>query len=231
MSKLQRVRGILDRGIAGLASRAADEVRARLELRSHRLRGPTTFVLDGIEHTQLLHLHNRTWRNERAVEVPLAEAFLDRTDGPVLEVGNVLARYGRSGHVVVDKYERKPGVLNVDVVDYVTPQRFGAIVALSTLEHVGWDEEARNPAKIPRAVQHLISLLMPSGRMLVTCPLSYNPHLDALIIDGALRPNRQAFLVRRLGRWSHASQAAAFSEARMGPHGATALWVAEFTPS
>ena len=232
MSALHRARTALrQRGLAGLTAGAADEARARLELAAHRRRPPVTFVVDGTEHTQLVHLHNRTWRNERAVEIPLTEAFLARTSGPVLEVGNVLAGYDRSGHVVVDRYEQHAGVLNVDVVDYETSQRFGAIVAISTLEHVGWDEDVRDPTKIPRAVQHLRGLLGPTGRMLVTCPLSYNPHLDALIRAGTLAADREAFLTVDGGRWRQVDQAAAFAGARMGPHGGTSIWVAELGPS
>ena len=35
---------------------------------------------------------------------------------------------------------------------------FDLIVAISTLEHVGWDESPRDPAKAPRAVEVLRSL-------------------------------------------------------------------------
>ena len=221
-------RVLRERGTRATAARAADEVRARVEESRLRRRGPQRFVVDGVEHTQLVHRYNRTWRNERTVEVPLATTFLDRCEGPALELGNVLANYGRTGHVVVDKYERHPGVLNVDIVDYRPAGRFGAIVALSTLEHVGWDEEPRDSSKIPQALRHLRSLLLPSGRLLVTCPISYNPHLDRLIAGGVLGPERQSFLVRGQGLWSQADQAAAYAHARMGPYGGTALWVAEF---
>src|SRR3954451_22447894 len=75
-----------------------------------------TFVVDGRERRLFVHRYNETWRNERAVEVPLVVEALDAH--PVLEVGNVLGHYGHCGHTVVDKYERAPGVLNVDVLDF-----------------------------------------------------------------------------------------------------------------
>jgi hypothetical protein len=230
-SPVARAKRVLrQRGARAALAGAADEVRARVELRQQRLRGPQRFVVDGSEHTQLVHAYNRTWRNERTVEIPLALAFLGQHEGLVLELGNVLANYGRTGHTVVDKYEQEPGVLNVDIVDYRPAERFGAIVAISTLEHVGWDEEPRDAAKIPAAVARMRSLLNPSGRLLVTCPLGYNPHLDGLISSGALGPARQAFLARGQGRWSEADEATAFAAARMGPHGGTAIWIAEFSP-
>lgn len=203
---------------------------ARLEFSRRRRRNPQTFVVDGVEHTQLLHLHNRTWRNERAVEIPLAIAFLDRQPGLVLELGNVLANYGRRGHRVVDKYEERPGIINVDVVEYRPAERFDAIVSVSTLEHVGWDEEQRDPAKIPQAIKHLRRLLLPSGRLFATCPISHNPYLDALIADGTSGADREAFMVRDQDGWRQAEPGPAFSRARMGRYGGTAIWVAEFPP-
>ncbi|MCA1705961.1 MAG: hypothetical protein LC808_22950 [Actinobacteria bacterium] len=187
-----------------------------------------TFVIGGVEHTELIHLYNRTWRNERAVEIPLALAFLDQHPGRVLEVGNVLANYRRSEHLVIDKYERSPGVINADVVDYQTPERFEAIVSVSTLEHVGWDEDVRDPRKIVRAIANLRSLLMPYGRMLVTCTLSYNPYLDALIAGNDLDSVREIFLVRANGKWTESDRATAVAQG-VRPSGCSALWVAEFT--
>jgi len=235
---MDRARRVLrDRGIRAVALGAVDEVRARFELRRHRRLEPQSFVVDGVEHTQLIHLHNRTWRNERAVEVPLARAFLEQHEGPVLELGNVLTNYGLTGHLVVDKYERRPGVHSIDVVDYHPAERFGAIITVSTLEHVGWDEDPRDPEKIPRAIQNLRRLLLPSGRLFSSCPLSYNPHLDALIAAGALGADRQAFLVRddpgeprAPGRWTQSDQATAFARARLDRYGGSAIWVAEFPP-
>lgn len=228
---LDRGRRVLrERGLRAAARGAVGEVRARFELARWRQRPSSPFVVDGVEHTPLVHLYNRTWRNERAVEIPLALAFLERQPGPLLELGNVLVNYGLAGHVVVDKYEQRSGVLNVDIVEFQPQERFGAIVAVSTLEHVGWDEEPRDPGKILRAVDHLRHLLLPSGRLFVSCPLSYNPHLDALITEGAPGLDRQAFLVSDAGRWRQVDQGEAFAEARMGPHGASAVWVAELMP-
>lgn len=157
-----------------------------------------SFTFDGRTYPLFSHRYNRTWTNERAVEIPLARAFLT---GRVLEVGNVLSHYGHS-HTVVDKYEQAPGVLNVDVLDYHPDERFDRIVAVSTMEHVGWDEEPREPGKAGAAITHLRSLLAPDGRLLVTVPLGHNPPLDEQIRSGVLDPEREGFL-RGIGReWS-----------------------------
>ena len=153
---------------------------------------PATVTHDGREHRLLRHRYHWTWLNERAVEVPLAEAVLDAAPagpGPsprVLEVGNVLAHYRPVTHDVVDKYERAPGVRNVDVVDLDPGERYDLVLAISTLEHVGFDEEPRDPGKAARAVQRLHDVLAPGGHLWVTVPVGYNPDLDEALRTGAL---------------------------------------------
>lgn len=164
-----------------------------------------TFGHDGADLAYLRHAYNYTWLNERAVEIPLAVAALEAA-GPsarVLEVGNVLGHYRSVTHTVVDKYERAPGVHNVDVVDIgADPALVGPydlVVAISTLEHVGLDEEIQDPGKVARAIAHLTSLLAPGGRLWCTFPVGYNPALDAGLREGRLGFDRLTAL-RRTGR-------------------------------
>lgn len=162
--------------------------------------GPA-FRYDGSERGYLRHPYHYTWLNERAVEVPLAlDALAEAGPGArVLEVGNVLSHYAPAGHTVVDKYERAPGVRNVDVVDIDLPGPFDLILAISTLEHVGLDEEVQDPGKPARAIAHLTALLAPGGRLWCTVPVGYNPALDEALRDGGLGFTRLTAL-RRTGR-------------------------------
>jgi SAM-dependent methyltransferase len=165
-----------------------------------------TFGFQGALYPYFAHHYNETWRNERAVEVPLARAQLR---GEVLEVGNVLAHYDPHVHTVIDLYEPAPDVLNVDVVDYVTDRRFDTIVAISTLEHVGFDEATPDPGKPRRAVEHLAGLLAPGGTLWVSVPLGYNPAINELMAPGAGVFDRVAYLQRVSAdnRWQEASWA------------------------
>ncbi|MBV9664980.1 MAG: methyltransferase domain-containing protein [Actinobacteria bacterium] len=228
---LRAWRSLARRGLRETLQRAAWNLSALVELPYRRIRPAPKFVVDGVEHTTLVRFYNTTWRNERAVEIPLALHFLSAHPGSLLEVGNVLPFYGRAGHTVVDKYEVSPGVLNVDVVEYEPPERFDAIVCISTLEHVGWDEVPRDPPKFLRALTHLRTLLAPGGRMLVTCPLAYNEFLDAGIADGRFAPAHESFLLRTGRRWHQTDSANARASGRyLGETwGGTAIWVAEFT--
>ena len=81
----------------------------------------------------------------------MARDFLEHhSSGKVLEVGNVLSWYGPVHHDVLDKYEVTSGVINQDVVDFVPRHQYNVIVAISTIEHVGWDETPRDPTKVLR---------------------------------------------------------------------------------
>jgi len=144
-----------------------------------RVFGKKTFSIGG--RTCRYEVHPFILNNERAVEIGIARQFLAGRKGNILEVGNVLSAYMTFHHDVVDKYERAPGVINEDIVTYRPAKRYDAIVSLSTLEHVGWDEHPKEPAKIERAIENLRSLLAPGGELLVTMPLGYNLHLDDLV--------------------------------------------------
>jgi SAM-dependent methyltransferase len=173
---------------------------------------PDGFEFDGVSYRYFAHPYNETWRNERAVEIPVAMRTLEQRGGSrVLEVGNVLVHYGRAGHDVVDKYERASNrVVQADIVDFRTSARYDLIVAISTLEHVGFDEDVKDPAKPRRAVEHMTSLLAPGGELLVTIPLGYNAAVDRDLETGALGFDEVGYLRRldRFNRWSEASASA-----------------------
>ena len=158
---------------------------------------PQTFLFQGSEYEYFHHPHNATWQNERAVEVPIVRRAIDEAgDVRVLEVGNVLGHYTRHDHDVVDKYEPGRNVLNVDILAFRTNERYDLIVSISTLEHVGWDDDQRDPGKIPRVVSHLRSLLAPGGRAIVTLPLGYNRYLDELHQAGRIDFDHERCLLR-----------------------------------
>jgi SAM-dependent methyltransferase len=163
------------------------------------------FDFQGRRYRYLYRRYNSTWRNERAVEVPVVWDVVKEYAGRrVLEVGNVLAHYFDVTHDRVDKYERGSGVLNEDIVDFRPRERYDLIVSISTLEHVGWDEEPRDPDKVLRAVETLKRLAAVGGRILVTVPMAYNPEMDARLRDGRISFTRRACLKRisRDNRWA-----------------------------
>lgn len=198
------------------ARRRRDE---RFEFQGERL--PYTFVR-----------YNNSFLNERAIEISIAKWFLADSQGPILEVGNVLAHYGVSGHTVLDKYEVIPGVLNEDIVDYVPSTPFQTVIAISTLEHVGWDETPRDPGKVLRAIESVKACVAPGGRALVTMPLGYNTGLDGGLRDGAIQFDEVVWMVRasRRNEWVEAGKDEALAKEYGRPYtGANGLYVGMIT--
>jgi|SRR5271166_198516 len=143
------------------------------------------FWIDGKQFHYFYHFYNNTYGAERCVEIPVVRSILAAAKGgDVLEVGNVLEHYFRFPHDILDKYEKAPGVINQDVVEFAPGKKYSTIISISTLEHVGFDEEVKDLEKPARAIEHLKSLLAVNGRLVVTVPLGYNPAIDSGIRDG-----------------------------------------------
>lgn len=157
-----------------------------------------TFVFDGKEYQYLYHFYNKTWKNERGVEIPIFREILLRHQGKrILEIGNVLAHYFSVHHDVVDKYEIAPGVINHDIVEFVPTQKYDLIVSISTLEHIGWDEQPQEPAKLLQAIDHLRkTCLAPTGTVVASLPIGYNGYFDTLLKSGKTPFTTQHFLKR-----------------------------------
>jgi SAM-dependent methyltransferase len=162
-----------------------------------------SFRLDGKAYRYCYRRYNSTWRTERVVEIPVVwEAVRQSRGRRVLEVGNVLEHYFTVRHDRLDLYEQAPGVVNEDVV-YYKGGPYDLIVSISTLEHVGWDETPRDSEKVLRAIENLVSITAPGGRILVTLPMAYNPNVDRYLREGRIAFTRRLCLKRvsRDNRW------------------------------
>ncbi len=163
-----------------------------------------SFTFQGQGYRYFYHVYNMTWKNERAVELPIVWRIVKEYRGKeVLEVGNVLSHYFNVGHDILDKYNKAPGVINQDVVDFHPSKKYDLIVSISTLEHVGWDEEPREPEKVLQAIENLKSLLASNGKIVVTLPMGYNPELDNLLRQGKINFTNWSYMKRisRDNRW------------------------------
>jgi len=163
------------------------------------------------------HEYNTTILNERAVEIPIAADFVQQW-GIDLEVGNVLDHYPGVAptHRVVDRFEVADGVENIDVFDI--RGSFNSIVAISTLEHVRWDEPDRNPDGAIAALNHLRSLLTRRGRMLATVPVGHHPKLDEYLCGETHGALGLSTMVRWWGGWTQTLRP------QLAPYGATTKW-------
>lgn len=148
-----------------------------------------TFEYRGRRHDYLDHPYNETRLNERAIEVPIALAFLNHQTGAGIEVGNVTRHYQpESTHAVVDLDEVAGGVLNEDVRTWTPERPFDWLISISTVEHVGWPRPWPHPGVAePHAATETLDrfrrFVRPGGPMLVTAPLGFNPGLDVALLD------------------------------------------------
>ncbi len=178
--------------------------RALLSACYRRFKAGRPFTARGVDYRYFYHAYNQTYSNERAVEIPLVWAIVQPVPSQrVLEVGNVLSHYFPTQHEVIDKYERAPGVQNVDVVDFRPARAYDLIVSISTLEHVGFNEQPLEPDKPLRAIRHLRRCLSPQGRLVITVPVGFNPHLDRMLQERRI-PLDDALYLKRVSwdnRW------------------------------
>ncbi len=163
------------------------------------------FYIDGVRYHYFIHIYNAVI-SERVVEIPFAIDFLKKNqykEKKVLEVGNVLSNYFNFKHRIIDKYEKKDYVDNIDIVDVTGDEKYDIIVSISTLEHVGFDEPKKEKGKSKKAIMKLIDLLNDDGILLITVPLRYNPEIDSIIINDEIKFSKKYFLVRysKLNLW------------------------------
>ena len=161
-----------------------------------------------------IHPYNRTWSNERAIEIPVVMEYIRYfAEDRILEVGNVLSHYCEMNHTVVEKWERGifRKVINQDIFDYEPDRKFDLVVSISTIEHIGWDDHPRQPGKVLEVFPKLQSLLHAKGKMIVTAPVGQNPFLDHCLRD-RLVPVSDMFCLRRISldnEWEQTSPSTA----------------------
>jgi len=134
------------------------------------------------------HPYNKAGQNSRAIEIPIAMAYLEGAPQRVLEVGNVLKHYCPDlGHNVVDYQEK--GCLNVDVMRWRPRVPYDLVLSVSTVEHIGYKEFESMGDYTPReVVTHLMSFLNPGGTLFMSVPLGFNPAIDQALAEDALGP-------------------------------------------
>jgi len=169
------------------------------------------FEFNEKRYNYFYHIYNTTWKNERTIEIPIMMEIMGSSDSKrILEVGNVISHYFPVNHDIVDKYEKNKGVINCDISEIPSSEKYDLIVSISTLEHVGWDEHvfdnnvqgdisSLDDTKIPKAIRKLESLLNNRGKIIVTLPIGYNGILDKLLKDKKL-PFSEVYYLKRISK-------------------------------
>src|SRR5262249_7854207 len=109
-------------------------------------------------------------------------------------------------HDVLDKYEIVDGVINEDVVNFQTSQRYNLIMSIVTLQLVGSDESPRDPRKVLQAIDNLKKFLEPSGIIVIIHGLGEYKGVDDLLKNGILKFNKEFYLKKISGyKWKEAT--------------------------
>lgn len=165
------------------------------------------FQIGGKVYQYFHHQYNKTALNERSVEIPLALEFIGSIKGNrILEIGAVLAHYMPVKWDVLDKFEKGEGIINQDVIDFQATEKYDAIVAISTFEHVGIDDDILQPKKSIDGLRNILNQLHPGGRMFLTFPVGYNKTLEDAMLNNTLGFRKIYFLKKSgLGKWTQCS--------------------------
>ncbi|MHB1812565.1 MAG: hypothetical protein ACYCPR_09180 [Thermoplasmataceae archaeon] len=165
------------------------------------------FQIENIQYRYFVNKNNSVY-TERVVEIPYIIKFLNsHIDENLLEIGNVLSKYIKTSHTILDKYETGKNIINSDAVDYNPKKKYRNIVSISTFEHIGFDEPVREYGKVSKSLFNIIDLLEENGQLVITVPLGYNPEVDNLIRSHRINFSKSYFLKRfsRLNLWKETS--------------------------
>lgn len=146
---------------------------------------PNTFKFKNKMYYYCKSFDRYSFSTERAIEIPIILGEL-RENMNILEVGNVLHGHCKIKRDIIDKYERGKNVINCDILNYNPDKKYDRVVSISTLEHVGFDEEVVEPDKTIKAVEKMISLTKIGGKVIITVPLGHNPFMDSGIACHAI---------------------------------------------
>lgn len=179
------------------------------------------FIYNKKELPYFLHPYNASFANERAVEVSIIKNIIEEyqqenknENNKILEIGNVLSHYLNTEHTVVDKYEKANKVINEDAVLFKPKNKFDLIVAISTFEHIGFDEKVKDQSKIIKVINHLKKLLNKNGKLIFTVPIGYNKYLNQQILKNELPIDQSTFLVRnsKINTWENTDKKTALKQ-------------------
>lgn len=171
---------------------------------------PQTFTFGNTEYNYFYHAYNTTWANERCVEIPIIKKIMEKYTEDILEVGNVISHYYPVNWDILDKFEKGKRVINEDITTFAPLKKYALIVSISTLEHVGYDDDSfeKSSDKIMKAFDNLRNnCLDNTGKMIITVPIGYNPEMDKLLSANQFKFNEQKFL-KRISRkkWKEVSK-------------------------
>jgi hypothetical protein len=204
-----------------------------------RFKTKEIFKYKNKKYSLFYHKYNFTWTKERGVEIPIIKESIknfieSNKQGRILEVGNVLSHYFVTHWDIVDKFEQGENVINEDIEKFLPDKKYDLIVSISTFEHIGWDnDKIPEPSiKILNAFNNLRdNCLNKGGKIIITTPMGWNPHMDKIIEKNLCNFNNLGFL-KKVGKnkWIEVDKQTALNSKYGSPFPyANCVFVGEYT--
>jgi len=136
--------------------------------------------------------------NERTVEVPLGQYFIDQLEGKanLIEVGCTLPHYRKEDHRVIDLEEKHPLAINQDAYGFDFADK--DVVSISTIEHIHYDPtHCETVIKLGHAAELAWMITKTAKRYLLTWPIHHHYQLDAFI---SLTDPKKFIVMERVGK-------------------------------
>lgn len=137
------------------------------------------------------HPYNDAGTNERTVEVPLGEFFINNFGYGITEVGAVMGYYGFNCGEVIDSHDTLPGVIKANAVydiDYTNKN----VLSISTVEHFKSNEYSNTNDN--DSIVFLEKIISTTKNYLITWPLGYNSILDDYVKNSKIN----YFIMKRI---------------------------------
>ena len=133
------------------------------------------FKVNDCVFSYFYHPYNSTRENERIVEVPLGEFFINNFDYEITEVGAVMGYYGFNCKEVIDSHDPLPGVTKANAVHDINYSNKN-ILSISTIEHFKLDEY--DNTSNDDSILFLEKVISSAKNFFISWPLGYNLLLD-----------------------------------------------------
>ncbi len=134
----------------------------------------TTFKIGSLELPYFRGEYNKAYENERSIEKPLGDWFLDKFKNNVLELGCVMPYFEREEHEIIDLCDTHPKNKKVNGLDYSYSER--NVLCISTLEH--YNSREYSNSSDDDAIKQLHLIIGNARNWLITFPTTYHPILD-----------------------------------------------------
>ncbi len=138
-----------------------------------------TFKVGKLELDYCRGDYNSAKFNERSVEVPLGQWFIDKFKNEVLEVGCVMPYYGYENHTIIDLTDVHPKNIKANGLDWDYKDK--NVLCISTIEH--YNKREYNNGSDEDAITQLHKIIDHASNWLITYPCTYHPLMDDYLFN------------------------------------------------